>query len=119
MGDWPAELAQHELGRDTTHRVQQGADSRANLRLVMLESSYAFALTSTATAAADIKGILVGILGPLATQAPLVIAPERAAHLLIAAVPGFKQSASSVTELQHLIEDLVTVVLASLHQTTS
>jgi AcrR family transcriptional regulator len=94
--------------------VQVAPDARD-----MLESSYAFAPAITVTAAASFERILVGILGSLATQTPLTIAPERMAHLLTAAVAGFKQSASSVKELQQLIEDLVTVVLASLQQTTS
>jgi AcrR family transcriptional regulator len=85
----------------------------------VLESSYTFAPEITATAAAEFEQMLVSILQPLAAQAPLTMAPERVARLLAAAVPGFKQSASSVKQLQHLIEDLVTVVLASLHGVAS
>jgi AcrR family transcriptional regulator len=85
----------------------------------MLESSYAFAHAITAKAAADFEHILVSVLQPLATRAPVTTSPERAAHLLVAAIPGFKQSAPSVKQLQQLIEDLVTVVLASEHETTS
>ena len=78
----------------------------------VLESSYAFAPAITATAMADFERMLVSILAPLAIAASLRITPERVAHLLATAVPGFKQSASSVTELQDLIEDHVTLVLA-------
>ena len=78
----------------------------------VLESSYAFAPAITATAMAEFERMLVSILAPIAKASPLAMSPERVARLLAAAVPGFKQSASSVTELQDLIEDHVTLVLA-------
>ena len=83
----------------------------------VLESSYTFAPAITANAMADFERLLGSILAPLAREAPLVMSPDRVARILAAAVPGFKQSASSVNELQRLIEDLVTLVLACVHAT--
>jgi AcrR family transcriptional regulator len=83
----------------------------------VLESSYMLAPAITANAMADFERLLVSILAPLAREAPLVMSPERLARLLATAVPGFKQAASSMNELQRLIEDLVTLVLACVHAT--
>jgi AcrR family transcriptional regulator len=83
----------------------------------VLESSFAFAHAIASKAVADFERILVSILEPLTAQAPLTISPDRIAHILTAAVPGFKESASSVKQLQQMIEGLVTIVLAGLHNT--
>jgi AcrR family transcriptional regulator len=80
----------------------------------VLESSYAYAYAITSKAAADFERILVSILESLTAQAPLAISPDRIAHILAAAVPGFKVSASSVKQLQQMIDGLVTIVLAGL-----
>ncbi len=84
----------------------------------VLESSYAFAHAITSKAVADFERILVSILEPLTAQAQLTISLDRMAHILTAAVAGFKESASSVKQLQQMIEGLVTIVLAGLHSTT-
>jgi AcrR family transcriptional regulator len=83
----------------------------------VLESSYAFAPAITATAMAEFERMLVSILAPLAMKAPRAMSPDRVARLLATAVPGFKQSASSVQEPQRLIEDLVTLVLTCVRAT--
>ena len=82
----------------------------------VLESSYAFAHAITSTAAADFERILVSILEPLTAQASLTVSPDCIAHILAAAVPGFKESASSVKQLQQMIDGLVTIVLAGLQK---
>jgi AcrR family transcriptional regulator len=83
----------------------------------VLESSYAFAPALTANAAAEFEDILVSILEPLTVQAELTISSDRIAHILAAAVPGFKNSASSVKELEQMIDGLVMIVLAGLRPT--
>jgi AcrR family transcriptional regulator len=83
----------------------------------VLESSYAFAHAIASKATADFERILVSILEPLSAQGVAPVSPDRTAHILTAAVPGLKASASSAQQFQQMIEDLVVIVLAGFRTT--
>jgi AcrR family transcriptional regulator len=81
----------------------------------ILESGYEFAAEITVQAFADFEQILADVLRPLANaQAETNLSAVQLAHILTAAVQGFKESASSVVQLRPMITGLITLVLAGL-----
>ena len=83
----------------------------------ILESGYEFAAEITLQAFSDFETILSDILRPLMTsQAEKNLSSEQLAHILATAVQGFKDSATSVTQLRDMIEGLITIVVAGLQQ---
>jgi len=82
----------------------------------ILESGYEFATEMTERAFADFETILSDILRPIvSSQADPPLSSEQLAHILTTAAQGFKESASSAVQLRQLIEGLITIVLAGLH----
>ncbi len=81
----------------------------------LLESGYEFAAGITLQAYADFERIVSDALEPIVSiQAEPLLSSEQLAHILTTAVQGFKESASSATQLRQMIKGLVTVVLAGL-----
>jgi AcrR family transcriptional regulator len=81
----------------------------------LLEGGYEFASAITVQAFADFELILSNALRPLVSaQTMPPLSAEQLAHILTSAVQGFKESASSVQQLRHLITGLITIVLAGL-----
>src|SRR5258708_25604658 len=82
----------------------------------ILESGYEFAAEITLQAFSDFEKILSDVLRPLMTsQAEKNLSSDQLAHILSTAVHGFKESATSVVQLRHMIEGLITIVIAGLH----
>lgn len=81
----------------------------------ILESGYEFAAEITLRAFSDFETILSDVLRPImSSQAEQTLSSEQLAHILATAVQGFKESATSVVQLQHMIEGLITIVVAGL-----
>jgi AcrR family transcriptional regulator len=81
----------------------------------ILESGYEFAAEITVQAFADFEQILADVLHPLVNaQAETNLSAVQLAHILTAAVQGFKESASSVVALRQMITGFITLVLAGL-----
>lgn len=81
----------------------------------ILESGYEFAAEITLHAFSDFETILSDVLRPImSSQAEQTLSSEQLAHILATAVQGFKESATSVVQLQHMIEGLITIVVAGL-----
>ncbi len=81
----------------------------------ILESGYEFATEIIKQAFSDFEKILSDVLRSMVdSHAEKLLSAEQLAHILTTAVVGFKESASSVTQLQQMIQGLITVVLAGL-----
>ena len=81
----------------------------------ILESGYEFATEIITQAFSDFENILSDVLRPIVnSQAEKLLSSEQLAHILTTAVVGFKESATSVTQLRQMIQGLITVVLAGL-----
>jgi AcrR family transcriptional regulator len=82
----------------------------------LLQSSYEFAAEVTTKAFADFEALLAEVLKPqVRKKARMEFSPAQIAHILAAAVLGFKESAKTSAQLRELIAGLITIVLASLH----
>lgn len=81
----------------------------------LYESTFQFASDVTDKAAAEFVKILLGVLDPLVRKRPrLGLSAVQVAKILANAVPGFKASAKTSTQLREMIAGLITVVIASL-----
>lgn len=81
----------------------------------ILESGYEFAAVITLQAFSDFEHILSHVIRPLmSSQVEQNLSSEQLAHILATAVQGFKDSATSVVQLRHMIEGLITIVVAGL-----
>jgi AcrR family transcriptional regulator len=78
-----------------------------------LVEGLAFAREVVDRACAAFETRIAGILGPLQAARPGSPGPAATAHILVAAVRGFKASARSAPELRSMIEGLLAVVLAA------
>jgi AcrR family transcriptional regulator len=81
----------------------------------LLQSSYEFATEVTTKAFADFEALLAEVLQPrIRKKAQIEFPSTQIAHILAAAVLGFKESAKTSVQLRELIAGLITIVLASL-----
>lgn len=87
----------------------------------LLESGYEFASRVTADAFATFENIIAKILTPVtdSMQSPINYTSSQVARILTAAVKGFKETAADTSELRRLIDDLMTMILASFRNQTS
>ena len=81
----------------------------------LLESSYEFAERITSQAFAEFENIVSEIIKPLIDlQSVINLASSQVAHILTAAVIGFKDAANDSGELRQMIADLLAMILESL-----
>jgi len=81
----------------------------------ILESGYEFAAEITLQAFSDFENMLSDVLRPImSSQAEQNLSSDQLAHILATAVQGLKESATSVVQLRHMIEGLITIVVAGL-----
>jgi AcrR family transcriptional regulator len=78
----------------------------------LIQCGYAFAGKALSQASGEFEAELVAIM-KTASGAPSVAKLERLAHVLTAAVHGFKETAQSPEELREMIDVLLSVTLAS------
>jgi hypothetical protein len=81
----------------------------------LLQSSYEFAAEMTTKTFADFEALLAEVLQPqVRKKAQMEFSSAQIAHILAAAVLGFKESAKTSAQLRELIAGLITIMLASL-----
>ena len=80
----------------------------------LLQSSYEFATEVTTKAFAAFEALLAEVLQPqVRKKAQMEFSSAQIAHILAAAVLGFKESAKTSSQLRELIAGLITIVLGS------
>jgi hypothetical protein len=79
-----------------------------------MECSLGFARNSLSEGYLKFESRIVPVLATLNSKhaAKASIAPERIAHVLASAVRGFKQTATTPTELRRMIKELLTLSLS-------
>lgn len=86
----------------------------------LIECGQGFAKVTFDRMFADFEAVIAEILAPLASRSRkgsakgLQLTAAQIAHLLVAAVHGFKEPANSVTELRSMISDMITLTLAAM-----
>jgi AcrR family transcriptional regulator len=82
----------------------------------LLQSSYEFAAEVTTKAFADFEALLAEVLQPqVRKKAQMEFSSTQIAHILAAAVLGFKESAKTSAQLRELIAGLIAIVLSGLN----
>jgi AcrR family transcriptional regulator len=83
----------------------------------LLESSYEFATEVTTKAAADFEGLLAEVLEPLVRkQTALKLSALQIARILRTSVHGFKNASKNSADLRQLIQEMYTIVFASIRK---